>query len=112
MLGTSQDLLYIVLALCIMWFTVFLCWLLYQAGAMLRNVNRMVEHLLHKLELIADAMHFIRGKMDGMSTSMSAVSVMLGRLVEKFVAGAISNSLHKHSFKKKKRGDGAFESGE
>ena len=102
MFNTSQDLLFIVLALCIMWFTVFLCWLLYQAASMLRNVNRMVEHLLHKLELIADAMHFIRGKMDGMSNSMSAVSVMLGRLVEKFVAGAIANSLKKREPKRRK----------
>ena len=40
MLETSKDLLYVVLSLCILWFTVFLCWLLYQAGRVLKNANK------------------------------------------------------------------------
>ena len=50
-LESSQDLLYIVLALCVLWFTVFLCWLLYQAARVLRNANKIIESVTEKLEL-------------------------------------------------------------
>ncbi|MEK7623273.1 MAG: hypothetical protein AAB408_01200 [Patescibacteria group bacterium] len=101
MLSSSQDLLYIVLSLSILWFTIFLCWLLYQAGATLRNVNRMVEHLLHKLELIADAMHFIRGKVDNVSGSLLGISGMIARLVEKMIVGTLTDKLENRSRKRK-----------
>ena len=77
-LSTSQDLLYIVLALCILWFTVFLCWLLYQAARTLKNANEIVENLNHKLELITEAVRFIRDKMDTMSTHVGVVGKICG----------------------------------
>lgn len=92
-LETSQDVLYIVLALCIVWFTVFLCWLLYQAARVLRNANRIIENVTAKLELITDAVEFIRRKVDGLSSSLGAVSGMLSGLVEKFIVSKISRSL-------------------
>ena len=49
MFETSRDLLYVVLSLAIIWFTVFLCWLLYQAGRTLRNLNRILETALEKI---------------------------------------------------------------
>ena len=43
MFNTPQDLLYIVLSFCVLWFTVFLCWLLYQAARVLKNANEIIE---------------------------------------------------------------------
>lgn len=87
---SSQDFLYIVLAICIVWFTVFLCWLLYQAARVLRNANKVVEGLMHQLELISDAVDFIRRKMDGLSSSMGVVSSLATSLVEKYVVGKLA----------------------
>ena len=43
--------------------------------------------------------------MDGLSNSMRAVSLMLGRLVAKFIAGAIADSLKNRETKKRKIAD-------
>lgn len=90
MFETSLDILYIVLALCILWFTIFLCWLLYQAARFLKNANDIVENVSNKLEIIVEAVEFIRGKVDTMTSSMGVVSKVVSGLVEKFIVGKLS----------------------
>ena len=85
MFETSQDLLYVVLAIASIWFTVFLCWLMYQAGRTLRNVNRIVETALEKMEMISEAVEFIRKRVDNMSSHLGAVSGIASGLFEKLV---------------------------
>lgn len=87
---TSQDFLYIVLALCALWFTVFLCWLLYQAARVLRNANRIIEGVTRKLELISDAVEFIKKRVDGLSSHMGVVSSLATGLMEKYVVGKLT----------------------
>lgn len=89
-LNSSQDLLYIVLSLCVLWFTVFLCWLLYQAARVLRNANRIIESVTNKLELISDAVEFIKRKVDGLSSNMGIVSSLASGLMERYVMGKIT----------------------
>lgn len=103
MLETSKDLLYVILSLCILWFTVFLCWLLYQAARVLKNANKIAEDLMQKLELITDAVHFIKNKVDGLSSNMGAVSGMVAGLVERFVVNKLSEKLGERVSKKKKK---------
>ncbi len=93
MFSSSVDILYIVMALCVLWFTVFLCWLLYQAGRVLRNANNILETVSEKLELISEALHFIQKKVDGISSNMGLVGKMMSALMEKFVVGKVSASL-------------------
>ena len=93
MFENSQDVLYIVLSISILWFTVFLCWLLYQAARVLRNVNRITENLMEKLEMITEAVNFIKDKVDHLSGKMGVVSTMLTGLVEKFVMNKLSAKL-------------------
>ncbi|KKW42994.1 MAG: hypothetical protein UY92_C0001G0008 [Candidatus Magasanikbacteria bacterium GW2011_GWA2_56_11] len=104
--GSSQDLLYIVLSLCIVWFTVFLCWLLYQAARVLRNANRIIENVTEKLELITDAVDFIKRKVDGLSVSMGAVSGMVSGLVEKFIVNKLSRKFGEQVEKRDRRETG------
>ncbi len=101
MFDTSLDLLYIVLSLAILWFTVFLCWLLYQAARVLKNANDIVESLMEKLELIVDAIEFIRKKMDNMTSSMGVVSKVVSGFAEKLVLGKMSDALEEKVKKKK-----------
>lgn len=86
---SSQDILYIVLAFSVLWFTAFLCWLLYQAARVLRNANRVIETVTDKLELINDAVQYMRMKIDGVSKNMGMVSSMMAGMAERFVVGRI-----------------------
>lgn len=89
--GNSQDLLYIVLSICIVWFTVFLCWLLYQAARVLRNANRIVENITDKLEIISEAVGYMRDKMEGISTNMGSMGRLVTNIVERFIIGKIQD---------------------
>lgn len=103
MFSTSQDLLYIILSLSILWFTVFLCWLLYQAARVLKNANEIIEDLTQKLELIGNAIDFIGKKIEGISSSAGVVSKMMTGLVERFIIGKLSSSLEDRAEKKGKK---------
>jgi len=100
MFETPQDLLYIILSFCVLWFTVFLCWLLYQAARVLKNANDIIENLTNKLELIADAVEFIRAKVDTVTDHMGSVS--------KFVSGTVGSIFMKkmtNAFEEKLEGE-------
>lgn len=103
MLDSSQQLLYIILSICVLWFTLFLCWLLYQAARVLQNANRIIEDVMKKLELIVDAVHFIREKVDGLSSGMNAVTAYVSSLVGKAVVGSLSKTMASRSKKRKEK---------
>jgi len=92
---SGQELLYVVLAICIVWFTIFLCWLLYQAARVLRNANTVIETLAHKLELINEGVQFIRNRIDKVSKNVNIVSTLLGGFVEKMVVGKLGDALER-----------------
>jgi len=103
MFETSKDLLFVVLSLSIFWFTIFLCWLLYQAARTLRNINKIAEILTEKLELISEAVTFMRDRVDHLSSKMGVVSSMLSGLVEKFIVGKLADKLDGRMATKKKK---------
>jgi uncharacterized protein YoxC len=99
-LESSLDVLYIVLSLAVLWFTVFLCWLLYQAARVLKNANDIIENVNRKLEIVVDAVEFMREKVDKMSSHMNIVSRLASTLVEKVVLGPLSSKMDEALSKK------------
>ncbi len=79
MLETSQDLLYLVLAFCVIWFTAFLCWALYYVMKLLRNVNETFESLKQKFTAASGLAKMIKTKiadeiMHGVTNAISSVT--------------------------------------
>lgn len=99
----TQDLLYIVLSLSILWFTIFLCWLIYQAGRTLRNLNELVEYIGHKVDMAEDMFHFVEKRLETISGAMTTVTGLFGTLVEKFVVGALTRKLEERATGRKKK---------
>lgn len=99
--SSTQDILYVVLSVCAIWATVFLCWLLYQAGKVLKNANKIMDSAFEKLEYISSVVTFIREKMDNVSKHMGSVSGLLSGLVENFVVNKLSSKLEEKIAKKK-----------
>jgi uncharacterized protein YoxC len=106
-LESSLDLLYIVLSVAVLWFTIFLCWLLYQGARVLKNANDIIENVNRKVEMVVDAVEFMREKVDKMSSSMNIVSKVASTVVEKIVLGPLASkmdeALSDDEPKKKKR---------
>ena len=62
MLETSKDLFYIVLAFCILWLTVFLCWALYYFIRMLKQMSEVMRDIKDRIERVSNVMNFLKSK--------------------------------------------------
>ncbi|MBI4135896.1 hypothetical protein HY477_04160 [Candidatus Uhrbacteria bacterium] len=49
MIGDTKDILYLVLAFCVLWFTIFVCWLLYYFIAIMREARGMTKDVREKI---------------------------------------------------------------
>ncbi len=102
-----QDLLYLVLSIAIVWATVFLCWLLYQAAKVLQNANKIMDSVVKKLEYISNAVTFMQEKVEHVSKHMGSMTGLLSGMVEKFVVSKLtkklSGDLEERAEKKKAR---------
>lgn len=62
MLETSKDLFYIVLAFCVLWLTVFLCWALYYFIRMLKQMSEVMKDIKDRIERVSNVMNFLKSK--------------------------------------------------
>ncbi len=60
MLENSQDLFYLVMAFCVLWFTVFICIALYYLIKILRQSNQVVTEVREKLAMLTNVFSFLR----------------------------------------------------
>lgn len=82
---TSKDILYLVISFCVLWVTVFLCWMLYYTMRLLRNANHIVEEFRMRLAALTDTINYIRGKVETISGMMTMASEGVTGLATKFV---------------------------
>jgi hypothetical protein len=52
MLDTSKDLLNLIIAFCVLFFTVFLCWMIYYMAMILRKINEVMEKMTTTLDAV------------------------------------------------------------
>jgi predicted PurR-regulated permease PerM len=81
MLG-SQDILFIVLAFCALWFTAFLCWLIYQAASLLRHVHGLVDEIKERVASLEDAVTSMRRKFEGNITMVSSIAEGVRKIID------------------------------
>jgi hypothetical protein len=82
MIDSSKDILYIVISFCILWATVFLCWMFYWAGKILKNTNQIIEEFRVRLQALADAIGYIQEKVECMSFAMNSVFKGVGSTIK------------------------------
>lgn len=78
----SKDILFFVLAFCVLWFTLFLSWLIWQVATILRGVNDVITEAKEKLGMIERAINAVKDKFDHMSGAVSIVGKGLERVLE------------------------------
>jgi ABC-type polysaccharide transport system permease subunit len=98
MLETSKDLLLIVIAFCLLWFTVFVCWAMYYLVVMLKDFARMTSSVREKLELVDNILKLVKQKLEKGSDHMAVIADSAIKLV-----GFIMAQQKKTSEKKKKK---------
>lgn len=99
---TSKDLLFVVLAFCVLWITVFLLWLMYYVIAILRDAEgliRQVKGAVQKVDTLANVVH---DKMERSAASLTLVAQAVKELIvwgiqERSKGGSKSSSRKKQS---------------
>ena len=79
---TPLDILYIVLAFCILWFTAAIFWLVWQVASIFKNVNNVVSETREKIEKIEIALTGIRDRFEHATSSMGGLVDGISRVVE------------------------------
>lgn len=81
MLETSKDLLYVVVAFCILWLTVFICWGLYYMISIMRNMYKITAGVRDKLKLVDKILKIIKEKLEKGSNHMALITDSVIKLV-------------------------------
>lgn len=113
MLDTSKDILFLVIAFCILWVTVFLCWMFYYVTRILKNANAIAEEFRSRLQILTEAINYVRGKVENIHSLLGmaggGVAGMVKNIVNKKAKEWISKGSNKMNSAAKDAVDKAVE---
>ncbi len=111
-ISSSKDILFLVLAFCALWFTIFVCWALWYVIGMLRDASSVMREIHEKIAAIDRAVHAVREKVEASLGSFGIAAAgmkMLGSYLEKRKEKAaakiekVAQKLKKKAMKVKRR---------
>jgi chorismate synthase len=82
---TPLEILYIVLAFCVLWVSAVVFWLLWQVASIMKRANDTMSLVHETLSKMEQAMDGIRKKFDSTGAALGAVVHTTGRAVEYFL---------------------------
>lgn len=85
LIETSKDLLYVVLAFCVLWLTVFLSWLLYYVIAITRDMESLLRKVSGAVEKVDHLAKVVQDKMERSATSLT----LMAQAVKEIIVWAI-----------------------
>ena len=84
MFETSKDILYLVIAFCVLWLTVFMCWLLFYFISIISNARKVAKSIHEKLEKVDEIINLVKGKVENSATHLAILVEGVGKLVDYF----------------------------
>ncbi|MBI4457429.1 hypothetical protein HY633_00510 [Candidatus Uhrbacteria bacterium] len=81
LLTTSEDLLFVVLAFCALWLTVFLSWFLYYLIAISRDVETLLRQGRKAVETVDHLTHAVYEKFEHSAASLTLIAQAVKELV-------------------------------
>jgi hypothetical protein len=99
LVSNSRDILFLVLAFCILWVTIFLTWILYYVVNAVRQVNLVVKSAKAKLDAVEEIFSLIKEKITSSSTYLNLLMSGIGKVGD-FMGGRKSDRKDKTSKKK------------
>lgn len=101
---TPLEILYIVLAFCVLWISAVVFWLLWQVASIMKRANDTISLVQETLEKMETAIDGIRKKFDSTGAALGAVMHTTTKAVEYLIDRKMDKrevSNKKHSKKKK-----------
>ena len=98
MIETSKDLLFVVLALCVLWLTIFLTWFLYYVIAIVRDTKKIVTFIKEAASKIDKLAHSLHDKLDRSATTFT----LAAKAMKEIIGWAIEQKMAEKPPKKRK----------
>ena len=100
MLETSKDLLNLVIAFCLLWFTIFLCWMIYYVALIFKRIHEVMEKVTTTLDAVSGFFTHAKDKLTNLGSTIST-AVEVGKRVADFVEEKRENKKAKNQQSKK-----------
>ncbi len=84
---STLDMLYIILAFCAIWLTVFICWFLYSVVKVTRKFSEAIDATREQIRHVEHAIHGVRVKFEDGATYIKLISDYARRIAAKFGKG-------------------------
>lgn len=82
MIESTKDILYIVIAFCVLWFTIFVCWAVYYVAMILKEMRKIISDVRKKIELIEEVLKAVKEKLEHTSSHMKLLVDTVASLAE------------------------------
>jgi hypothetical protein len=73
-MANTQDILYIVLAVAVVWATVFLCWALFELASFMHRANRIVDETTERLSNMEKAVLSLKEKLTNSASALGVIA--------------------------------------
>lgn len=100
MLETSKDLLYVIISFCVLWLTIFICWMIYYIAMLLKQVYDLVRSFKEKLEKVEALMDLAKEKLEKSSSHLALLAEGISQVVKYVIEKRNKKSSVKKSKKK------------
>lgn len=80
----TQDILYIVLAFCALWITLFICWFVYQVASIIKNVNDVLKDVRYQIEKVEQVLNGIKAKFETGTGHLSSLAEDIKKATSKW----------------------------
>lgn len=84
MLETSKDFLNVVIALCVLFFTIFICWMIYYVAMIFKRIHEVMEKFTNTLDAVSQFFTKAKEKIDKTTSNLSLL-IELGKKAFDFV---------------------------
>jgi hypothetical protein len=84
MITNTKDILLIVVAFCILWFTIFICWAIYYVAMILREFKKVAFDVRKKIELVESILIAFKEKLEHTSSYVKLFVESATNLMEFF----------------------------
>jgi CHASE3 domain sensor protein len=78
----SQDLLYLVIAFCVLLFTIFSVWLIYYLAMIMRQAYKIVKETREKINKVDEVLKALKEKIEHSASYLILISEGVKKLVE------------------------------
>jgi len=86
MLDSMQEILYLVLAICILLLSGFLTWIMFYLGSIFKQTNEMVTEFRAKIEELAETLDDLKERVVASASSLAFVAKEVGQIMS-FIKG-------------------------